>query len=87
MAIYHTPHTPDWFKALGAFNPMQAAQTQQMVTMAGSDEVCSVCGDDPAADYQIVANSLPANAVATIRLCDDCLGIRTAAGEHYAPFP
>lgn len=87
MAIYHTPHTSDWFNDLAAFNPIQAAQTRQIVAMAGSDAVCGVCGDDPARDYQLVAGNMPAKAVATIRLCDDCLAIRTAGGETYAPYP
>jgi hypothetical protein len=48
---------------------------------AGRKDVCSVCGDDPAFDYKLVAPKPHTNAVATMRLCDDCRMIREAGGE------
>jgi len=32
---YITPHSPEWFKALEALNPMQAALTKQIIELAG----------------------------------------------------
>jgi hypothetical protein len=87
MALYFTPHSDDWFNALDAFNAMQAAHTRQILKLAGSDDVCSVCGDDPAKDYQLPGAGMPAKAVATLRLCDDFVGIRRAGGEAFVPFP
>ena len=85
MALILKPHSPEWFAALEAFNPQQAAQTRQIIKMANSQEVCSICGDDPAKDYKLDAPGLPANAVATIRLCDDCRSIRKQGGENFIP--
>jgi hypothetical protein len=76
MPLYLKPHSPEWFAALEAFDPVQAAQTHQILSLAGRDDVCSVCGDDPAKDYKLVAEGLDSKAVATIRLCDDCFKIR-----------
>ena len=45
------PHSTPWFEALVRFNPDQVAHTAAIVRMAGRLDVCSVCGDDPAADY------------------------------------
>lgn len=88
MPLYLKPHSPEWFAALKTFNPMQAAATERVVKLAGNSDVCSVCGDDPAKDYKLVAENLPQKAVATIRLCDDCLKIRCSMqGESYAPYP
>jgi hypothetical protein len=87
MAIYLKPHTEEWFVALVNFDPMQAAMTRTAIKTAGSTEVCSVCADDPAKDYQIDAASIPNDAVATLRLCEDCLGIRKAGGEEFRPWP
>lgn len=72
------PHTPEWFASLREWNPMQAARAEAVVQVAGSSDVCSVCGDDPARDYALV--NMPAAGPGTIRLCDDCLRIRSPDG-------
>ena len=82
---YLTPHTPEWFKALEAANPSQAAMTERIVSLAGKPDVCSVCGDDPAKDYKVVGVKFRANIEATIRLCDSCKEIRsTMHGETFS---
>lgn len=82
MANDLQPHTPEWFEALRASNPMQAAATEQVIDLAGTDEVCSVCGDDPATDYRVT----PSGAPGTMRLCDDCRDIRRQMhGEEFEP--
>jgi hypothetical protein len=86
VPLFPKPHSPEWFAALEAFNPQQAAHTQQIVKLAGSSDVCSVCGDDPASAYKLTAPNMPAKAVGTIKLCADCLKLRSAAGESFAPF-
>ncbi len=76
MPHHLTPHTREWFAALEGFNPQQARHTRAILTAAGRDDVCSVCGDDPAVDYQIIFPTPQPQSVATIRLCDDCRLIR-----------
>ena len=71
MLKYLKPHSPEWFKVLEKTNPQQAAMTLQVISLSGSDDVCSTCGDDPAKDYE-VEGATPN----TIRLCDDCHEIR-----------
>ena len=51
--VVFMPHTTEWFAALSVWDPTQAAMTRQAINMAGSLEVCSVCGDDPAQDYRL----------------------------------
>lgn len=70
------PHTNEWFNALEAWNLPQAMHTRDIVKQSGHDAVCSICGDDPARDYRLVGESLPAGAVHTLRLCNDCWKIR-----------
>lgn len=86
MALYPKPHSSEWFAAMDKFNPHQAACTKEILNLAGSLEVCSICGDSPAGDYQLSMRMLAADAVATIRLCDDCLGIQKNQGEVLLPF-
>jgi hypothetical protein len=81
------PHSRAWFDALSSFNARQAAHTRQIVQMAGNIDVCSVCGDERASDYHLVGHDLPCDAVRTLRLCEDCLGIRQAQGEPFVPLP
>lgn len=76
MAQYHRPHSDEWFQALEAYNPVQAEVTRQTISAAGRNDICSICGEQPAIDYQITGEDLDADAVATIRLCDDCREIR-----------
>jgi hypothetical protein len=83
---YVIPHTSEWFKALEALNPAQAAMTKQLIDLAGKAEVCSACGDFPTTDYKVVGVSFAPGVDATIRLCDDCRDIRTETqGESYEP--
>lgn len=77
------PHTPEWFASLREWNPKQAAITEAAIQAAGSADVCSVCGDEPVRDYALA--SAPAAGPGTLRLCDDCFGIRSF-DEPMKPF-
>lgn len=70
------PHTPEWFSALEKKNPKQAVMTRLVLSRAGRDDVCSVCGDHPAKDYGLEKTP------DTIRLCDDCLLIQQSMSEE-----
>ena len=88
MPLYPKPHSPGWFRALEAFNPGQAEVTKKILESAGRDDVCSICGDDPAKDYQLVGEHLEHDTVSTIRLCDDCRRLRESMyGEKFVPMP
>jgi hypothetical protein len=63
--------SPEWFKALEAFNPAQAAYMRSILKTAGREDVCRICGDSPAQDLKIVGASAP--PLASIRLCKDLL--------------
>lgn len=85
MALYPKPHSPEWFAALEAFNPVQAQKTRAVLELVGREDVCSVCGDEPANDYKLIGEEIPDDAVGSIRLCDDCKRIRSQQyGEQYA---
>lgn len=87
MSNYLKPHSPEWFAALEKVNVTQAAQTKHILSLAGRDDVCSICGDDPAADYKLVSEQMTTGIVASIRLCEDCLKIRRSMyGEKFVPF-
>ena len=73
------PHSDEWFAAVDASNPIQAAQVRHAIAAMERKDVCSVCGDDPARDYRMLQSDEPIGAVLTIRLCDDCLKIRTTS--------
>ena len=79
------PHTPEWFSAFAHWSPAQAAMTRHVVESAGSREVCSICGDDPADDYRLPVDQRPPAGVDTLRLCADCLQIRETGGEAFEP--
>ena len=86
MALYLEPNSGEWLSVLEVFNPEQAARTRRILKRTGRTDVCSICGDQPASDFKIVAEIIPANAVATIRLCRDCREIRGKVyGEIYEP--
>jgi hypothetical protein len=79
------PHSSQWFEALMQFNLDQALHTMQIIRTAGREDICSVCGDEPAKDYEIVGEEFDPAAVITIRLCDDCLEIsKSMHGTRFA---
>lgn len=50
--------------------------TRTIVEAAGRDNVCSICGDESAADYKLASDQIVADVLSTLRLCDDCRKIR-----------
>jgi hypothetical protein len=84
-ALSLIPHTEEWFSALSAWNPHQAAHTRHVVELAASLNVCSLCGDEPARDYRLIGQVVPEGSVCTLRLCGDCWKIRSDMhGESFA---
>lgn len=79
------PHSEAWFSALAHWRPAQAMMTRSVVAGAGRADICSVCGDRPAADYRLEEDQRPVAGIDTLRLCDDCLNIRRGVGEDFAP--
>lgn len=87
MPFYFTPHTPEWFQALEAFDPVRAEMTKDVLATTGRMDVCSNCGEQPADDYQIIDRYMQSNAVATLRLCDDCLRFRVITrNDTFIPY-
>jgi hypothetical protein len=77
------PHSPEWFLAMDNWDPVKAAVTRFVVDQAGREDICSVCGDDPATDYRIEKGFRPPGGPDTLRLCDDCLVIRRSSGDPF----
>ena len=87
MANFLKPHTDEWFEALEKQNPAQAAQTKQLISLAGSKDVCSICGDEESKDYKLEGSQAAPGAAVSLRLCNDCLHIRKhVEGENFVPF-
>jgi hypothetical protein len=66
------PNSTEWLSALEKINPQQAAMTRAVLAQSGSEEVCSICGDTPARDYDLPGVPLRG------RFCDDCKKIQSA---------
>jgi hypothetical protein len=77
------PHSPEWFAAMDQWDPVRAAMSRFVINDAGRDDVCSVCGDDPASDYRLEKALRQAGGPNTLRLCDDCVQIRRNMGEPF----
>lgn len=77
------PHSEAWFQALEHRNPRQASLAREVVRRAGRPDVCTICGDDSAADLRLVEQGVPEPERLTLKLCNDCRTIRTAAGETF----
>ena len=80
MSKFLRPHTPEWFDQLAATEPDRARHIQELIELAGSVDVCSYCGDDPARDY--MWTDQPGKS---IRLCRDCFKMGRADGENLEP--
>ena len=85
--IIHVPHTPEWFREFELEEPIKTALTRTLLSVMGRDDVCGICGDDPAADYRRAGPILPGILTCTLRLCDDCVRLRKEHHyELYVPF-
>jgi molybdenum cofactor biosynthesis enzyme MoaA len=81
-----SPHSKEWFVALSRLDPQQAGVTKKIVKAAGAEDVCSLCGDRPAIDYEVADKWFDPATPVTLRLCEDCLSIRaTNEGERLTP--
>ena len=60
------PHSPEWFAALEEKDPHQAGLVRGLIALAGTKEVCSLCGDMPAKDY------VRDHSGESLKLCADC---------------
>jgi len=81
-----SPHSKEWFVALNRLDPQQAAATKKIVKSAGDENVCSLCGDRPASDYEVADKWFDAETPVTFRFCEDCMSTRaTTEGERLVP--
>lgn len=70
-----TPHTTRWFETLRRLNPSQAHHTREILKLAHSKHVCSLCGAEPEGDY-FLGRAL----LWTIRLCTTCCKLHKLLG-------
>jgi hypothetical protein len=56
---------------------------QIIVEDAERNDVCSICGDDPAQDYRLEEPFQSAGGVDTLKLCEDCFEIRRDMSEPF----
>jgi len=87
MSTILRPHTPEWFEAMEASDPDEAAHTHWILRIAGIEGACGNCGNRFASDVRLVDDAdLPQNAVATRHLCEKCIKLRADAGQIFVPF-
>jgi hypothetical protein len=75
------PNSASWLASVEKLDFQKAAHTREVVRLAKSEAVCSICGDEPAADYVLEGG---AEGI-VLRLCEDCVTIRGEAGEAFLP--
>ena len=80
------PHTPYWWSVIDRVEPQLAALSRHAVASAGSTDVCTSCGDQPASSYRLVNGAETMPGVPSLRLCDDCIEIRRGMGNVLVPF-
>jgi len=51
-------HSSEWFKALQAVYPWQTAHNRHILLVAGSEAVCSICGDEDGVHNRFVFRPL-----------------------------
>lgn len=78
------PHSEHWFSIIDRVEPRLGALARANIQSAGTDASCSSCGE-PANDYLIVNGAEAMPGVPSLRLCPDCLAIRSGFGEIFAP--
>lgn len=78
------PHTELWFSIVDRVEPQLGEIARLNIEAAGSAVGCSSCGDT-ADDFLIVNGAEAMPGVPSLRLCPDCVAIRSGYGEIFAP--
>ncbi|GGN43489.1 hypothetical protein GCM10011349_07640 [Novosphingobium indicum] len=78
------PHTEWWFSIIDRVEPRLGVIARMNIKAAGSAAGCSSCGDT-ADDFLIVNGAEAMPGVPSLRLCPDCVAIRSGYGEIFAP--
>lgn len=78
------PHSEHCFSIVDRVEPRLGVLARIYIEATGSVDGCSSCGD-PADDYLIVNGAEAMPGVPSLRLCRDCVGIRSGNGEIFAP--
>ncbi|MCQ4632659.1 hypothetical protein GB927_021640 [Shinella sp. CPCC 100929] len=76
------PHSDMWFSIVDRVEPRLGALARIMIENEKSALVCSSCGDEPITDYRIANAAEAMPGVPSLRLCEDCVGIRRGFGER-----
>lgn len=87
MAHRHIPHSTKWFEALIRDDLEKAAHTAQVLSLSKRDDVCGVCGNDPASDFELPNGRMVDGSTPTMRFCSDCWTVRRGLGEDWEPMP
>jgi len=75
------PHSSAWFEDALSASPIRAITSGHVIGATGCTDVCGVCGDRPARDYDDAEPPFR-----SVRLCDDCRDIQTLGfGARLAP--
>jgi len=72
------PNTVEWLAALALQNAERALHTLAVVREAGSEDVCSICGDTSSSIFAY-AEFAPVNS---IRLCEKCYRSQSNSGAR-----
>lgn len=80
------PHTAHWWSVVDRVEPQLAALSRNAVACESNIYVCTSCGDQPAVSYRVVNGAETMPGVPSLRLCDDCIGIRLGMGNVLIPF-
>lgn len=86
-ALALVPNSQEWLAAMEKRDPRKALASRMAVKMSGGRiDVCTICGDDPAAIFR--DDTAPADEpLALIRLCDDCSRIQSSMGSRFTREP
>lgn len=77
------PHTELWFSIVDRVEPRLGVIARMNIEATGTTTGCSSCGD-PAHDFLIVNGADAMPGVPSLRLCPDCVAIRSGYGEIFA---
>ncbi|KTE04344.1 hypothetical protein ATE68_01455 [Sphingopyxis sp. H038] len=85
-AIYNAePHSPIWFVIVDRLARRFGQQVRFTLQCEGSHSICTICGDQPIGDFQIVEAVTTPRGVPSLRLCTACLIARECDGEMLLP--
>jgi len=76
------PHSDGWFAIVDRVDRAFANGVRATIKCESAHDICTICGDHPLGDFEVLDSFVNERAIPSLRLCACCLEIRRGFGDQ-----